>query len=116
MATRIRTQRRWRKMVLAQQASGLNPGAYCSKENICPTSFYAWRKRLGMKQESGAIALLGAKNCESRDPSMGFMQVRPPETATIGTIRIEMPNGYRVAMDDVGQDGLKKLLELLQCI
>ena len=116
MATRIRTQRRWRKMVLAQQASGLNPGAYCSKENICPTSFYAWRKRLGMKQESRGTTLLRTENCESRDPSKGFMQVRPPETTTIRAIRVELPNGYRVAMDYIDQEDLKKLLELLRCM
>jgi len=119
MGKRILNQRRWRKIILAQQASGLKPGEFCSKENICLTSFYAWRKRLGLVPEAPTSALQPDAGDEKPVPDhgpKGFMQVTPPYIEASRGIRIELPNGYRVAMDDVGQDGLKKLLELLRCM
>ena len=119
MGKRIRNQHRWRKMILAQQSSGLKPGEFCSKENICPTSFYTWRKRLGLVPEVATGALLPDASGEMSVPSnnlKGFMQVVPPQKEASRAIRIELPNGYRVAMDYIGEDGLKKLLELLRCM
>ena len=119
MGKRILNQRRWLKIILAQQASGLKPGEFCSKENICPTSFYAWRKRLGLVSEASTGALApdaGDEKPVSDHGPKGFMRVVAPQTEASRVIRIELPNGYRVAMDDVGQDGLKKLLELLRCM
>lgn len=119
MGKRIRNRRRWRKMILAQQASGLRPVEFCSKENICRTSFYTWRKRLRALPDVATGALLpdagGEKSAHGNDLK-GFMQVVPPQTESSRAIRIELPNGYRVAMDNIGEDGLKKLLELLRCM
>lgn len=116
MAIRIRTQRRWRKVVEAQQSSSLSPGQYCSKENICPTSFYAWRKRLGMKQEVPTTALPDSEDSGPGQSSKGFMRIKPPGTAALGGIRIEIPNGWCVQTDYRGEDGLKRLLEILRCL
>ena len=81
MGKRIRNQHRWRKMILAQQASGLKPGEFCSKESICPTSFYTWRKRLGLVPEAATGALLADAGDEKPEPGnnlKGFMvSVRP---------------------------------------
>jgi hypothetical protein len=106
-------------VVLAQQASGLRPGEFCSKENICPTSFYTWRKRLGLVPQVPAGTLLsdvgGEKTGPGHEPK-GFMRVVPPQEVASRVIRIELPNGYRVAMDYIGEDGLKQLLEILRCM
>ena len=97
---------RWREVVLAQKASGLEPVEYCRKEELCRTSFYAWRKRLGMAE--GPVA--GVKLAK------GFMRLMPPASAMAGGIRIETPNGYRVEALDVGEGGLKSVLEVLKCL
>ncbi|MBF0505181.1 MAG: hypothetical protein HQL14_08825 [Candidatus Omnitrophica bacterium] len=113
MGKRIRNQRRWREVVLAQQTSGLKPGEFCSKENICSTSFYTWRKRLGLIPAMDTGALAGSK---TGNGSQGFIQVRPPHEEVSKSIRIELPNGYRVAVDYIGEAGLKKILEFVRCM
>ena len=118
MASRRSIQGKWRKLILTQQASGLNPGVYCSKENICRTSFYAWRKRLRLMPGEPTSALLhdaGCENSVSGHERKGFMQVVAPEQEVSSVIRVELPNGYRVAMDYKDKD-LKQLLELLRCM
>ena len=106
------TEDRWREAVSAQKAGGLSPGEYCRKERICRTSFYAWRKRLGMSTWPGAGVKL----------SKGFMRLMPPATlvaelaAAMAAIRIETPNGYRVDAGCAGEAGLKSVLNVLRCL
>ena len=101
-----KTEDRWREMVLAQKASGSGPGEYCRKEEICLTSFYGWRKRLGMTQDSTADMKL----------SKGFMRLMAPASAMAAGICIETPNGYRVEAGHAGEGGLKSVLEVLKCL
>ena len=104
MGHRISTEQRWRELVMAQQSSGTPPVKYCREENICRTSFYAWRKRLGMANAPAAPAVSVSK---------GFMRLRPPTTEVRG-IRIETPNGYCVQTWPMGEDGLRNVLEMLR--
>ena len=97
---------RWREVVLAQKASGLEPVEYCRKEELCRTSFYAWRKRLGLIQDPRAGVKL----------SKGFIRLMAPVSAMAAGIRIETPNGYRVEAGHAGEDGLKSVLEVLKCL
>ena len=107
-----KTEDRWREAVSAQKASGSGPGEYCRKERICLTSFYAWRKRLGMSKWPAAGVKL----------SKGFMRLMPPAplvaepVAAMAAIRIETPNGYQVDAGYEGEDGLKSVLNVLRCL
>ena len=107
-----KTEDRWQEAVSAQKSSGSDPREYCRKERMCLTSFYAWRKRLGMSKGPAAGVKL----------SKGFMRLMPPAplvmepTAAMAAVRIETPNGYRVDAGYAGEDGLKSVLSLLRCL
>ena len=42
----------WRRIIGEQEKSGLAARKYCSRKNICVSSFYQWRRRLSEKDES----------------------------------------------------------------
>ena len=123
------TQQKWRAAIVAQKDSGLHPGEYCRRKGLCKTSFYTWRKRLGMRDVAGPQKL------EPR----GFIRLKPPAASvplTVGgahfawapvpleleevdplmVMRIETPNGYCVQSAYVGVGGLKNVLDVLRCL
>ena len=124
------TQQKWRAAIFAQKDSGLLPGEYCRRKGLCKTSFYTWRKRLGMARDAA-----GPQKMEPR----GFIRLKPPAASvplTLGptpfagapvplaveavdplsAMRIETPNGYCVQSAYGGVGGLKRVLELLRCL
>jgi len=36
----------WRGKILEQESEGISIEQFCSRENLCKTSFFKWRKRL----------------------------------------------------------------------
>lgn len=66
----------WRERLLAQQASGLNIGAWCKREGVSAWSFYAWRKRLALPKLAGhadwtMIARVYGRWMSDADPTAG---------------------------------------------
>jgi len=41
------SRRRWIQIIARQRASGLGVGGFCRREALAPSSFFAWRRRLG---------------------------------------------------------------------
>ncbi len=71
-----------------QSKSGLTIEAYCKRENISPSSWWYWRKRLLSKKY---IA-----NSAARAP-VSFLQLptQPPEAQKF---ELTLPNGARISM------------------
>ena len=69
-----------------QAKSGLTIEAYCKRENLRPSSWWYWRKRLLSKRVSNPV-----------QAAVSFLQVPtpPPETQKID---ITLPNGSRITM------------------
>jgi hypothetical protein len=97
----------------AQEKSGLSVKEFCLAENLCRTSFYAIRKRLGMSK--GSMATLPAlKEGKTERVTKGFLRLTPPTAKE--AICIETPNGYKVNAGYFGEDGLKSLLQVLRAL
>jgi len=118
MGVKEQTKQKWRGIVLAQKTSGLYPIEFCRQNNICRPSFYQWRKMLGMADEaagSGMIAIPGKDILRTKNLPRGFIRVMPPIEKTEG-ICVETPNGYQVKTGQIGESGLKSVLEMLRGI
>jgi len=119
MGQKIGIQERWLGLVRAHQASGLKVEEFCRREKIYSTSFYGWRKRLGMAKGSDGSTVSTPKSegkrGVSRNSTKGFIRLMPP-AAESRAIRIETANGYKVDTGYVGEDGLKNVLRVLQAL
>jgi hypothetical protein len=45
---------RWRGLVTRQRKSGLSVRAFCAREHVTESAFYAWRREIGMRDREGA--------------------------------------------------------------
>ncbi len=132
-----RAIKNWRLQITEQQASGQEPGEFCRQRDLCSTSFYAWRKRLGMKSSTPASvpnrpALLPVVKDQYTLPQQqaprplfggGFLRLDPLATMNgnvpvIGqqsrVLWIETPGGYRVAIN--GGVGLAEVFGMLKAL
>jgi hypothetical protein len=59
----------WRGVVRRQDGSGLSVGEFCRREDLSPSSFYRWRRRLGpdLAERSGAFVSLGTVHLGGAD-------------------------------------------------
>jgi len=71
-----------------QRTSGLTIEAYCKRENISPSSWWYWRKRL-----------LSKKNTSNHSvrPPVSFFQL-PTQSPETQKFDITLPNGSRITM------------------
>ena len=119
MDQKIRTRERWVGLVQAHQASGLKVEEFCRMKKIYSTSFYGWRKRLGMAKGSSGPTVSAlksdGKSGVSGNLTKGFMRLTPP-AAELRAIRIETANGYKVDIGYAGKDGLENVLRVLQAL
>ena len=42
---------RWRGLVAGQRKSGLSVRAFCSREQVTESAFYAWRREIGLRDQ-----------------------------------------------------------------
>jgi hypothetical protein len=118
MPVRVQTIQKWRKIVLGQKSSGMLPMEFCREHNICPQSFYTWRKQLGMDHEPEETDLSLAHDTESRGLQSipkRFMRLMPPTTEQ-ETFYIETPNGYKISAGYIKENSLKQVLEILRAL
>ena len=134
MRQKVQAQQKWRGVIFAQKDSGLLPGEYCRRKGLCKTSFYIWRKRLGMAKDSAGPERLAQgsfirlKPAPQKDQPMAWQKAGPaPFTVgsmplvvqaagALSAIQIETPNGYCVQGVYGGLSGLKSVLEVLRCL
>ena len=81
------TQSRWRALVSAFESSELSMPAFCQREGIAESSFYAWRARL----RSGSLRV------KTRTPGAkrGFVQLGVMGAAQA----VELPSGDGTALE-----------------
>ncbi len=122
-----RAIKNWRQQITEQQTSDQSPGEFCRERNLCSTSFYAWRKRLGMKIAVPKSAMIPAVK-ERRSlaaskpmPGAGFLRLDPAmghNEPVCGqsprVLWIDTPGGYRVAVN--GSAGLAEVFGLLKAL
>ena len=96
------TQSRWRALVSAFESSELSMPAFCQREGIAESSFYAWRARLRS----------GSRRVKTRVPraTRGFVQLGvmgsdgaqalalPTRTGTASALEIKLDLGAGVVL------------------
>jgi hypothetical protein len=45
---------RWRGLLAAQRKSGLRVRAFCARERVTESAFYAWRREIGLRDQEKA--------------------------------------------------------------
>ena len=118
----------WRAKIEEQVASSQEPGEFCRQRNICPSGFYSWRKRLGMKssipETVPAVRRPRLLPAPLKPPAgAGFLRLDPAVVAHANDSRIEQrprvmwietPGGYRVAVN--GGVELAEVFDLLKTL
>ena len=48
---------RWRRWLQQQQRRGLSVRQFCSQNQLCPKTFYTWRRRLQQRDDTNFVAV-----------------------------------------------------------
>jgi len=109
----------WRRQLERQQRSGLSIVAYCRRESIGVSTFYAWKRRLkarpqvATKAKVRRIANRSNAECESRDDRDGGGFVRVP-LAMRSTIEVRLSDGTLVSLPSDNLAALATTLKTLR--
>lgn len=100
---------RWREMLKRHADSGVSVREFCASEGVSEPSFYAWRKKLGMRKDGNARAR------PARDRfGNGRLFVPLQVLDTAATLEIIHPLGYRIQVTgDVNPVTLRQVIEVL---
>ena len=108
------TAARWRETLERQASSGLSIRSFCAVEGIREPSFYAWRKRLGLRNAKGvrAVGQEASRETTGGDNTRLFVPLKLLDAAS--TLEIVHPLGYRIHVSgDVDPVALRHVIETL---
>lgn len=77
----------WREVLARQGGSGLNVRAFCRREDVPESAFYAWRRIIQQRDAQGKLPE------EAPRPAFVPLRVGPEEGHNDGTITIELRSG-----------------------
>ena len=103
---------RWREILNRQAYSGVGVREFCRREGISEPSFYAWRKKLGLRKDHKARTQTAPRRDDQSDNGRLFVPVQVRET--VATLEILHPLGYRIQVTgDVDPVALRRVIETL---
>ena len=103
---------RWREMFERHADSGVSIREFCMSEGVSEPSFYAWRKKLGMRKDSSVWPRPASGRKDRSDNGRLFVPLQLLDTAA--TLEIIHPLGYRVQVTgDVNPVTLRQVIEVL---
>jgi hypothetical protein len=102
-----RTADQMRRHRELQRKSGLTIKAYCKRENINPSIWWYWRKRLLSKKLFHNTSI---------QPPVSFLQL-PTQSPDVQKIDLTLPNGARISMPlSCTPDFLRQVVRTLSCL
>jgi len=103
---------RWGEILNRQADSGLSVREFCATEGVSEPSFYAWRKKVGMRKKDGRQARTATRREDRPDNSRLFVPLQVLDTAA--TLEIIHPLGYRIQVTgEVNPIALRQVIEAL---
>ena len=103
---------RWREMLERFADSNVSVREFCASEGVSEPSFYAWRKKLGMRKSGGTRTRLTRHRTDRPDNGRLFVPLQVLDTAA--TLEIVHPLGYRIQVTgDVNPATLRQVIEVL---
>jgi len=97
MANTHRTPEQWQEIFKQHASSGLQIAQFCKQQNLNPSSFYAWRKRL----ENTSLYPSTTQNQPDLDESnTDWVNIMPEQTVPSPSwdIELALPNGVVLRM------------------
>jgi transposase-like protein len=102
-------RRRWVEIIARQRASGLGVGRFCRREGLAPSTFFAWRRRLGEAgghQAPGGVVGHGASHGGKNAHGAAFVEVVAASEAaescddgvTASGVEVCLGNGRRIGV------------------
>ena len=88
----------WRAKILEQESEGVSIEHFCSRENLCKTSFFKWRKRLFYSEEK----------------SVDFIELKGSVESSLLKVSLSYPDGLHLALDGVSLSEVKDLVSSLR--
>ncbi len=79
----MRNQTQWQTLIQNQQTSGLTISDYCQQHHLPMSSFYAFKKKLGLTSNS----FVRAKVIQQIE----FLEDQPSITLTVGKANVSLP-------------------------
>ncbi len=106
----------WRKALKRQAGSGLSVRAFCGREGLGESNFYAWRREIGLRDRE-ATATAGRKGkAKSAKPRPAFVPVAVeggPQSDP--GIVLELGGGRRLRFcESIGADRLAAIVRALE--
>lgn len=96
---------RWRELVARQASSGLSVRAFCRREKLAESNFYAWRRTIGERD----------KKARPAEPPAFLSAVVTSSPASETPITIELAGGRRLRMpESTSVERLAKLVHALE--
>jgi hypothetical protein len=97
MANIQRTSQQWQEIIEQHAPSGLQVATFCKQQQITPSSFYAWRKRLANQPSLPSIT---SKPIISESAQNDWHSISPePNVAALPwDIELSLPNGVVLRM------------------
>lgn len=80
----MRNETQWQALIKNQQASGLTISDYCQQNSLSKSSFYAFKKKLGLTSNSFVRANVLQQ--------IEFMEEQPSVTLSIGKATVTLPS------------------------
>ncbi|PSU41186.1 IS66 family insertion sequence hypothetical protein [Photobacterium frigidiphilum] len=80
---RTRNETQWQTLIQNQQTSGLTISNYCQQHQLPTSSFYAFKKKLGLTSNS----FVRAKVIQQIE----FLEEQPSITLTVGKANVSLP-------------------------
>ena len=103
---------RWREILQRYEGSSVSVREFCTSEGISEPSFYAWRKKLGMRKDRSARSRSTRNRQDRSDDGRLFVPLQVLDTAA--TLEIIHPLGYRIQVTgDVNPVALRQVIEVL---
>lgn len=114
MKRSVQKEAYWRELIGRQASSGLSVRRFCAGERISEASFYAWRRKVALRdgERVGAQARPGGNGDGS--PAGEFVSLRLIDSDGAGTLEVVHPAGCQVRITGtVDSVALERVLAVL---
>ncbi len=100
MANTHRTPEQWQQIFKQHSSSGLQIAAFCNQQKLNTSSFYAWRKRLALTNNSLCSTLTDNNPTQEENNQDDWVNIVPEKTVASPSwdIELALPNGVVLRM------------------
>jgi len=108
----------WRDLITRQYKSEVSVADFCAQEGVFPTSFYSWRKKLGLvtksKVERTTGKLSGHQPIEETSGVDSFIKMEVGTGSGSAGVMVELVEGTRIVLSkNFDQEVLKQALQII---